>query len=403
MQDPVIKAVETDDELHQANDLMAKAHCADYFSGMEWLSSTGQGYPDYLREHTRVALWGGRVAAALRITTDTIRIGEARLRTGGIGWVTTAKSHRKRGLMALVMDDALRYMREHRYHVSMLFGIPDFYHRWGFATALAEYATTIRAGEADASPDPRHRVRNAKPGDIPVMNKIHLSNDSQTACSLIRTTMHMANKWRRWASARVLTNQNGKVLGYFRGERQGDVYVVDECGVADAALCGALLNAAAREAHAQFLGVMRFCAPPDHPLIRHLVRFRSDHEMATHRDGNGMMALVHTGETLESMIPEWESRLQRHFPADGRAEATLAVNRALFRVRAIHGAIDVGPGGGANKFSLSPQELMQLITGHRHLEEVLSTKRRIINQDGLALLRVLFPKRSPFVWQADRF
>ena len=92
MQDPVIKAVETDDELHQANDLMAKAHCADYFSGMEWLSSTGQGYPDYLREHTRVALWGGRVAAALRITTDTIRIGEARLRTGGIGWVTTAKA-----------------------------------------------------------------------------------------------------------------------------------------------------------------------------------------------------------------------------------------------------------------------------------------------------------------------
>ncbi|MDQ1257518.1 MAG: family N-acetyltransferase, partial [Candidatus Hydrogenedentes bacterium] len=73
-----VRGVETDDELAAANDLMAKVHCSDYFYGMNWLKSFGAGYPGYLREHTRIALWNGELAGSLRLNTETIRIGEAR-------------------------------------------------------------------------------------------------------------------------------------------------------------------------------------------------------------------------------------------------------------------------------------------------------------------------------------
>lgn len=79
------------------------------------------------------------VLGALHLTTDTIRIGEARLKMGGLGWVATSARHRKRGIGRKLIEDALAYMREHGYHVSMLFGIPNFYHRFGDASALIDY------------------------------------------------------------------------------------------------------------------------------------------------------------------------------------------------------------------------------------------------------------------------
>ena len=81
-----VRAVATNEELRLANDLMAKSQSADYFSALRWLETSGAGYPGYVREHTRIALRGGEIAGALRLNTETIRLGEARLKTGGIGW-----------------------------------------------------------------------------------------------------------------------------------------------------------------------------------------------------------------------------------------------------------------------------------------------------------------------------
>jgi len=53
--------------------------------------------------------------------------------------------------------------------------------------------------------------------------------------------------------------------------------------------------------------------------------------------------------------------------------------------------------------SVPMAEFVQLLSGYRYLEEVLESRRRILNGNGKALLRVLFPKRLPFVWPVDHF
>ncbi len=402
--DPVIiKPAVTDEELRQASDLMAKAHFSDYYAGADHVGGVTTGYPGFKREHVRIAVAGGHVAAALLLTTDTIRIGEARLRMGGFGCVTTAREHRRRGIISLVMDDAMKYLRDHGHHAAMLFGIPDFYHRWGFATALAEHSAAMDIREAEAAADVPFRMRGAKPGDIPVMQKMHAANDQETACSLIRTAAHMTSRWDRWRNVHVLLNTQGRVIAYFRGARVGAEYVVDEAGVSGHEACGAVLRSAARLAHGECVGRMKFLAPPSHPLIRHLLAYRADHDMRTDRDGGGMVALVNVPEAMESMIPEWESRLRQSPLAGESAEVTLLLDRQPWRVRARRGAVDVTPGAGRNKVSLSAAELVQVFTGYRHLEEVLQSRRRIITAEGMALLAALFPKRVPYVWMMDRF
>ncbi len=397
----VIKGVETAEELDAAKDLMARVHFSDYYQGMRWLDVTDQGYPEYKREHNRILYADGELAAALRLFTYTVRIGEARLKMGGFGCVTTAGPLRHKGYAARLMTDSMRYLHGHGYHVSALFGIADFYHRWGFASALPEYASVIDVREAGAAPALPFKHRAMKPGDIPSVQRIHARNDGDTACSIIRLGGHLSSRWDRWKNARILTDDKGRVVAYFIGEAHGADYTVEEAGILEYGWCPAVLNACMTLAKTACTSRIRFTMPPSHPFVRYLLQYRSDHEMHVSRDSNGMMAVVNVEETLECMIPEWESRLAG--AADHCAEITLIVERSPYRIRAHHGAVDVAAMNGINKISLTKVELAQLLAGARHPDEMLAVKRRAVNASGTLLLATLFPRRTPFVWHIDRF
>lgn len=390
------------DEIAFANDLMAKAHRGNYYESLRKVQAHA-AYPNARPEHTRLAYWEGELAGCLRIFADTIRLGEARLHMAGIGWVSTAEAHRHKGVARELLAHTLNYLRAQRYHVAMLFGIPNFYHRFGFATALSEHEARIDAIEAMHAAEGPQRVRGIKPGDVPAVQRLHNQCDTETACSLVRIAPHITLRWDRWKHARVLTDARGKVLAYFVPRRTHEALVIDETGVADPALCGAIIRACAALAQEEFAQELRFLGPPGHPMMQHLVRFRSSHETLAVRDEGGMMAYVDLNEALESMLPEWEARVQRSAVRSLRIELTLLVDRVPIRIRAVRGALDIAIAAGSNKCGLSRAELMQLMTGHRFLDEVLATRRRMLSPEARLLLDALFPKRTPYVWMLDRF
>lgn len=403
MDDLILRGVENDDELLQANALMAKAHTRSFFDSLHWMETCGAGYPGFRREHTRIALWKGELAGALRLTTHTIRIGEARLKTGGLSWIATDVRHRHKGIARELMVHSLQFLKTRNFHVAMLFGIPNFYHRFGFATTLAEYSTKVTVEEALVAPSGTARVRPGKPGDIQAIQKIHYANDADVACSLVRTGAHITNTWERWKPLRVLTDHAGKVIAYFLPQRLEDEILVEDAGVSNSALCGAIVRACGELAREEYLAKIRFSGPPVCPMIQYLHRYKSTHEMRVTRDQGGMMAFVNLEETLESMLPEWESLLLQSAAKNLQAEVTLIVERTPFRIRANRGAIAIDSSSGSNKVSLSFTDLMHLITGYRYLEDILAEHRRFLTPPARELLAALFPKRTPYVWNVDRF
>lgn len=398
-----VRPVERSEELRLANELMAKAHEHRYFSSLRWLETSGAGYPGFRPEHTRIALWKDEVAGALRISTDTVRIGEARLKMGGFGWVATAPRHRHKGICTALMTDALAYLAHHGYHVSMLFGIPNFYRRFGYVTALADYAIVIDVLEASSVSLDGCRVRGVKPGDIAAIQKIHAGGDAEVPCSLLRGAAHITNKWDRFKAARVFTDPQGKVLAYALPHSEKDCLVVEEVGAVSPEFFRVLLAQCSAMASESLVGRIRFLVPPSHPFAHFLLQYDSTHETKLSREGGGMMALVDVGEALENMIPEWESLLDRSAWRSERTEVTLVVDNRPYRLRANRGAIDVAQSAGRNKFALERGELMQLIAGYRYLDDILQTERRLMTAESKQLLAILFPKRSPCVWPFDRF
>lgn len=396
------KPVETDEELRVANGLMAAVHASDDVEARNWLFDLGARYPGYRREHTRIAKLGDEIVSALRISTDTMAIGESRLKLGGIGWVATAPNRRRMGFCRVLMQDAMDYLVRHGYHVSVLFGIPDFYHRFGFTSTLAEHTVSMDTVEATTFHSTL-RLREARAAEAPILQRLHAQCNGAAPGSLVRSAAHFVNRWNSWKTWYVLADADGSPEAYFIARPEGACMRIDDVGMAEPGLAAAVVAAAGALASEASLGQVRFYAPPLHPLARYLLQFRSRHETAFERDAGGMMAFNNLPETLECMIPEWESLLAASIAHESRTEATLIVAGRPHCVRCHRGAIDVIPQTGMNKVSLDQGQLMQLMMGYIHVDDVLAARRALVSTEARLFLRSIFPKRSPYFWPFDRF
>ncbi|MCA1900826.1 MAG: GNAT family N-acetyltransferase [Candidatus Hydrogenedens sp.] len=399
-----IRGAKTQYEINEAIQLMASISRQDFFVANDWLINIGAKYPNFLNEHIRIALYNGKVISALRITTDIIRIGEARLKIGGIGWVSTDGHFRNKGIASKVIQNAVQYMKVNSYHLSMLFGIPNFYHRFGFATTLPEYYASITTREVLSIQPIPHKVRKMKPSDISSIRKIHDENDEDIACSLIRTQAHFAVKWREWEQGKTVLDLNGKILGYFLLRINHDnILLVQEIGSIDVEASKAVLYAIGKLAEKERLGIIQIASPPCHPTTRLLINHYSVHETHYKRNEGGMMAIINEEETLECMIPEWEKRIQQKTFIHQDDEVTLLILGVPYCIHFRKGSISIIKKSGKNKVSMDKGEFVQLLAGYTYISDILERKRFSISTDARNFLFTIFPKRFPYVWQMDRF
>jgi len=399
-----VRPVKGDDELRLAEQLMAAAHPSAFPDPLRWLRACGRGYPGYRREHTRVAWCNGEPVGALRLNTEILRLGEARLKTGVLSWISLLPTQRRRGVRQALVEDALQYLTRQGYHAVVLFGDATFLSRYGFTGVFEEAAIDLDAATVRTRLPRGVRLRAARPGDIPAIQRLHQSNESDAACALLRTAAHLTNKWQRWSGLQVLTDTQGRIMAYFSAALGGGRLLVAEVGVAgDRGACAALLAGCAKTAEKGDAPRLRFMLSALHPFAEFLRGVPGVESVANPCGSVGAMALVDVAEAFESMIPEWESLLGKDAMRTERGEVTLFVEQRYYRIRAYHGAVDIAQGIGANKLSVPLCDLVRLLAGVLPPEDIGTGRTGLVTAQGKALLRVLFPRRSPYIWWFDRF
>jgi len=396
-----VRAARDDKETRLANELIANESEATGYTD-RWSVNWGQGYPGFAPEHTRLAYWRDELAGALRIHSETIRLGEARLKVGGLGWLTTTARHRDKGIGRRLLMDALNYLAEHQFHLAMMFGRHNVHYPFGFVHCLPDYMVEVETFEALKHGNP-YKTRKARTGDVQTLQRIHNDNDGPVACSILRTSGHFAHRAREFATCYVITDDQGRVNAYFFVEDYGDHLLVDEVGVRAPELCGAVTRACGDIAADQHHGRIRFLVPPSHVFARYFLDHPSLHEIQVLSDGGGMMAIINQSEMVESLIPEWEALIAGSVLRDARTEVTLNIQGEPIRIRVIKGAVDCAPSPGRSRVEVTDREMLHLITGYRHAEDLLATRQFTVGDEARLLLATIFPKRNPYVWPFDRF
>ena len=105
-----------------------------------------------------------------------MRFGLAQLKLGGIAGVGTIEEHRNRGYSRRVMEDSTAFMTENGFDVAMLFGIPNFYPKFGYATVLPETWVELDTEEAQTAA-PTYQVRQFEIRDAPKILALYAANN----------------------------------------------------------------------------------------------------------------------------------------------------------------------------------------------------------------------------------
>ena len=249
-----------------------------------------------------------------RVTKIGLRLGEEdvsrlwlfhfdmRLRTasvpmGGIGGVGTNDDYRKRGFAARIMNDSVAYMTEHDLDVGMLFGIQDFYERWGYITAMAGHEIRIDVADLPAGDAVVEAVGYESDVHRDAVLAMYAAGNTTRSCAAMRgshywTEFEKGTDWDEAPDGRVLLGADGASIAYLNMVGDPERTRVAEAFFATPpAMAAAAAYLARRAADAGHETVTLSC-PPDDPFARYLRRAGSMHFEHARSSGGGMLRII---------------------------------------------------------------------------------------------------------------
>jgi hypothetical protein len=361
----------------------------------------------------------------------------------GIGGVATDEAHRYRGYSRRVLEAAVDLMRAGEAALSTLYGIPDFYPKYGYATAGAEH-TVVLAIEGNGLPTaslPEGWVLRAwTPDDLEAVQRLyHLGTRTATGAvprpgasepdtASGDNAIHTIGR-RAWEAlqrvgtegvddaCRVLVNPAGDVVAYAWIGRQGwwvqqrerrarESFHLGEAMARDP-LAADLLVAACREWARDArpnAGQIEFIIPPQGP-VAHAAAIMGAAFVKQHtREGEFMARVLDTERLMRQLLPELSERARY---SSARLPAKLAIRTEEGEV-----ALSLASDGvsidhritGDHLIAEMPQTMLaRLSLGAFPVRELSARSAPHLAPEALELLEALFPQRFPHIYPMDRF
>ena len=389
----------------------------------------------------------GRQISRVVIVPMLMRIGAAVVRMDGIGGVSTEEEFRNRGYSRRVMETAVQQMRQGDAALSTLFGIEDFYQKFGYETTGPEYTVVVPLADAGAptrSLTRGWRFRPLSVDDMPAVMRLYHANTRRATGALVRhdavddpsETERLAgvnpdaqkiglrawNKLQAIAvepgedACRVLVDQSGRIAAYawfganwWMGVRRRDLpraFHIAEGMARDAEAADALLVACetwGNEARSNCDSIA-LAIPPD-GLVAWGAAYEGGQMLAIYtRGGNFMGRVLDVSRLLSQLLPQLAARMRSvRLPFQGRLTFRTEEGESSIVITADDVLVDGDANGEGLLVELPQTALARLCLGGFDPGDVLARLPNRPDREVEAVLRVLFPQRMPHIYPMDRF
>lgn len=340
--------------------------------------------------------------SSLNVIDRKMRIGRARIKVGGVLGVETDEKHRCKGYATRVMNSALDRMTRERYGMSVLHGIRDFYHRFGYAPVVPDsrlYIPTDDLKRARRS----FPVRKMRALDAPAVRNLYNRLNSRRNGTHVRPSywtffegsFRVLREHPKPCKAVVCLDTGGRLLGYAAMAYNADRYAVSEIEGSSRCALESIARHIGESALRRGIKEVEFRLPPDHLFGRVCLHLGGRWEIDVPRNHGRMARIIDIDALFAALMPESRKR------AEGLAwDGKLVLESEL-------GSVSLGLSGSGKDAAVHvfiPQMVLsQLVLGYsdvdtaRHLDGVKIPGR------ALGMLRTLFPLRNPYLWWSDRF
>ena len=374
----------------------------------------------------------------------TLRIGRARLRMAGIGTVGTDEPYRNRGYSRAVIEDSLRFMvtgsRGDGFDVSMLFGIPNFYSKFGYVTVLPETWLSFDAASVLSDRMP-YTIRDYCDSDADAVKQLYAANNMDRAGTILRdaTLWNGFNRgsgfavvsdetadgtyWSEFAhgirshvpaDSYVVTDKADNVIGYFVCDKRDEICQLCDIGFANPDIFGAVTSFLANRARHRNIDKVKCSVPADHEFAIFCRRYGCHVETYYPQDHSGMMRIINQHHMFRCLQEELEKRLHESAKFcwwDGKIlfstnmhVSCLDINRSDIIVTSTNMAANTR-GTDLCRLQLPQTALTELVMGRRTIDDLLIDADNVTLSDDsyLPVLRTLFPPLHSHMWWTDRF
>jgi hypothetical protein len=349
-------------------------------------------------------LCGEEAVSGLWIVNLVMRIGIAEVRMGGIAGVGTPEKHRNKGYSRRCLENSNVWMAEEGFDCATLFGINDYYHKFGYAPCLVGHEWKVPTRDAERA-ELRLNFRPMEESDLSAVHDLYAQTNAIRTGSIARKDRTQWPNKGSWydtpAEVFVFTANAGEIVAYATRDKANDRARILEVGATEPRHYPDIVRWAADYAVACRCENVSFLLPTDHLCSETLMLYGVTRETRFHRNGAGMGRILRLESFFEQTLPEWTRR----------AKAATNPGSSL-RLETDLGALTLEWTGDAVALSsksdtagtvqLPQSRLMQLAMGYyssemgRHLPEVWG-------EGDLTLFHTLFPRRPAYMWVADHF
>ena len=343
-----------------------------------------------------------------------MRFGSAQLKMGGICGVGTKEEHRNKGYSRHVMEHTIAYMNENGFDVSMLFGIPNFYHKFGYATVIPETYVEFDTKDVPTAA-PTYQVRKFQTEDAPKIVDLYTANNAGRTGTPLRTDMGWKEFTKRGGivpDPYVVLNETDEVIGYFvcdgdnvKKNMMEENCVLIDIGFQDRTIFETIVHFLVNSVNFTKAERIMCAVPADHPFAIFCRRYGCRTNTYTPENRLGMMRIINQSSTLEKITGALEKRLQRDADlSQWRGKILISTDLGQDCLEIDQGSI-AHTNGQTNGFHLEiPQDKMiQLMMGRRSIEDLAIEPDVSVSAEIIPVLDTLFPLGHSHVWWSDRF
>lgn len=364
------------------------------------IKATTSEDPNFQKSDLRVVKVDEKIVSVAMLIRRPLRIGTALVKGALVAPVATHPDHQRKGYCSAVMKNTIQYMQTQGLELSLLWGIPWLYPRYGYSLAMVKTELVIKPQQSRSAENGSYEVRPFKEADLQQITRIYHRNTATRTCAEVRAPTTWT--WKPRSSnvqLEVVTSNGGDVRGYFALGTDWGRPCVHEIGVRDEEACKHIFNRLLDTAKKKKLKEVLCIIHPSHPFSR--FAFHHNGEIRIRSGGGAGMALVLSlGSLFTTMEKEWERRLSSSelheidctfkIVSSGQF-AVLNITRGQVSVRETETKCDY-------QLDIPLDCLNPLITGYRSISEV-ATNPQVNVQGGkhaTRLIDVLFPTRLPF-------
>lgn len=366
------------------------------------------------RNYHRYLYKNGVEISALAVTEFTTNLGETGVRTAGIGYVRTPEEHRRKGYMRILMEDTCNYMEEQNYDISMLIGIPNFYHKYGYAVSMPLFKQRldhdfIHDLDIDMSDLVFSPMTEADyPEIVALFNKENFGRPG----TVVRYDEYFGGFARgsvigTTPIATVVRNGAGKMIAYWVEDEQKDEneksFTICELISEDASCYYQLMKHFNEIGHERDIHDIDFVLPQDHGFIQFIRRYGYTINVEFPRNGMMMSRVCNIKPLFEKMVPELEKRIHIQLGTDYSGDLSIITDKGTVTLVCTNGSLSLQEAPVENTLTISQEELIQMMTGYRFLNDVLVTPEGVKECGNEDLASILHPNREPFLWPTDHF